>query len=386
MTKIKQIIDFEILQKKINNTISVEEDLIFKNWLEDDQANLTYFENAQKYYQDGSHFDQNSIDNEKAWSNVSTHLTTKSVYWKKVSGFVMATAAAVALLLISYRVVYNPDQNHTEVVDQQQEIVPGKAKAILTLSDGTRQSLNEEQSLETEIDGTKILSDGKSISYANQAKALAELKYNLLDIAKGGEYFLQLSDGTKVWLNAETTLKYPVQFIGDNRTVELVGEAYFEVAHDKNKPFYVKSDDQTIRVLGTSFNVSSYPNDEDIITTLLEGSVSVSGSNNESVLAPNEQSRMNRISGEIGRRVVEGQEFVLWKSGKFYFQNKSMVEIMKILERWYDIEVFYDNEAVKNVKLTGGFQRYEDFEKVKMLIETTETVKMMVKGKTVILK
>lgn len=386
MTKIKQIIDFEILQKKINNTISVEEDLIFKNWLEDDQANLTYFENAQKYYQDGSHFDQNSIDNEKAWSNVSTHLTTKSVYWKKVSGFVMATAAAVALLLISYRVVHNPDQNHTEVVDQQQEIVPGKAKAILTLSDGTRQSLNEEQSLETEIDGTKILSDGKSISYANQAKALAELKYNLLDIPKGGEYFLQLSDGTKVWLNAETTLKYPVQFIGDNRTVELVGEAYFEVAHDKNKPFYVKSDDQTIRVLGTSFNVSSYPNDEDIITTLLEGSVSVSGSNNESVLAPNEQSRMNRISGEIGRRVVEGQEFVLWKSGKFYFQNKSMVEIMKILERWYDIEVFYDNEAVKNVKLTGGFQRYEDFEKVKMLIETTETVKMMVKGKTVILK
>ena len=198
-----------------------------------------------------------------------------------------------------------------------------------------------------------------------------------------------MSDGTKVWLNAETTLKYPVQFVGAERNVELTGEAYFEVAHNESKPFHVVSGGQSIEVLGTEFNISAYKDDLNIVTTLVKGKVSVYETytkNKNQLLKPNGQTTMNRRSGEITSKVVDPKNFIAWKSGAFYFQDKTFDGMMKVLSRWYDINVFYDNEAVREIKFTGRFKRYDDFETVKNLIEKTDEVKFELNGKTVVIK
>ncbi|MFT7034119.1 MAG: transmembrane sensor [Cyclobacteriaceae bacterium] len=277
----------------------------------------------------------------------------------------------------------------TVPIAKVEQIKPGEPKATLILGDGSSYDLSQGAGVHLNSGGAAISSQGTKIKYTENTKEEAQLIYNTLIIPKGGEYFLELSDGTKIWINSETTLKYPVQFVGEERNVELTGEAYFDVAHNESKPFHVISGDQSIEVLGTEFNVSSYKDDEHIVTTLVEGKVKVYrtiASKENQILLPNQQSSMNRASGEITSKVVDPQNFIAWKSGVFYFQDQTFDSMVKVLSRWYDIDVFYENESVRDIKFTGRFKRYDDFEKVIKLIEKTDEVKFKINGKTVIIK
>ena len=169
----------------------------------------------------------------------------------------------------------------------------------------------------------------------------------------------------------------------------MTGEAFFEVTPNPDKPFQVISGYQSIEVLGTSFNVTSYEDDAEIVTTLIEGKVNVNkrfGNKESIILAPNEQSKLNRETGEMKNTTVDPNQFTAWKSGKFYFRQQKLKDITKVLSRWYDIEIFFLDSKTENKKFTGRFKRYENFDHVRSIIESTEEVTFIRKGKTIIIK
>ena len=306
----------------------------------------------------------------------------KVIFWKRFR----AVAATISLILDSSLKFEQPKISELN-------IQPGISKATLFLENGKSFELTEKTDLTIETGDTKIVGAGSSISYyvapKEKTTSSKELQFNTLQIPRGGEFFLELSDGTKVWINSDSRLIYPVQFIGNERNVELIGEAYFEVAPNVSKPFIVTSGVQSIEVLGTSFNLTSYEDDNEIITTLVEGKVSIRRSHGDQgkiVLLPNQQSIMTKRDGEILTRNVDVREAIAWKSGKFYFHNESMSNIMKILSRWYDINVFFDNSRISKLLFSGGFKRYENFEQVKSIIESTEELTFSIKENTVIIK
>lgn len=261
----------------------------------------------------------------------------------------LAIAASLLIFLTSALFfVFHKQQQQLQTVKKslKTDITPGGNRALLTLSNGS----------------TVILTGAKNGKIANQAGVIINKTadglikydnpisnsmsqttvYNTVTTPRGGQYQLVLSDGTKVWLNSASSIKYPVEYTNNERRVELTGEAYFEVAHDVDKPFRVMSKGQTVEVLGTHFNVNAY-NDEDIVkTTLLQGSVKVITDTKSSIVKPGEQARLK--DGNIRLAEVNADEAVAWKNGFFYFDDNNIQEVMKQLARWYDVDVKYDGQ------------------------------------------
>lgn len=382
----------KLIQKYLNNKLTEAEHKELQTWLEKEKENLKVFENIVGEWNLSKKFIDQS--KEKILSQIlnQNKLSVKEsgsqrVLWSgTVKKIAIAAAAVVALFILN---LYDFDSNESPVVESFDTIKSGKSKAILTLDNGKNIDLLEDQNLNLESDGTKIVGGRNSITYLQKKSKQAEIKYNTLKTPRGGEFFLILSDSTKVWLNAESQLKYPVVFSSDKRTVELTGEAFFEVMPNPDKPFQVISGDQTIEVLGTSFNVSSYEDDEEIVTTLVEGKVNVNarfGDRKNILLLPNEQSKLNKKTGEIKNIEVDPNQFVAWKSGKFYFRQQKLKDITKVLSRWYDIEIFFLNSKTENKRFTGRFKRYENFDHIRSIIESTEEVNFIIKGKTIIIE
>jgi len=227
------------------------------------------------------------------------------------------------------------------------DIAPGGNKAILTLANGNTLVLTDAKNGKLANQSGVVISktaDGQ-IEYASsgQNALLNTLVYNIATTPKGGQYQFILSDGTKVWLNSASSIKYPVSFIGNERRVELTGEAYFEVAHNAAKPFRVVSNGQTVEVLGTHFNINAYADENAVKTTLLQGSVKVSSAGSSSIIKPGEQAQFN--NGKIN--VVRGIDLdaaVAWKNGLFYFEDSNIQEVMRQFARWYDVDVKYEGE------------------------------------------
>ncbi len=215
------------------------------------------------------------------------------------------------------------------------------------------------------------------------------MKYNTLIIPRGGQFNLTLADGTRVWLNADSRLKYPTSFPGEERVVELTGEAYFEVKKNTQKPFKVLSGNQVVQVLGTSFNISSYQDDPITATTLVEGKVEVYLENTPSehqMLLPNQQSILVRSDNSLSQKEVDVKAFISWKDGWFYFKDKPLEAIMLDLSRWYDVSVQYEDQEAKKLPFTGEIRRYENLEDVLNLLEKTREVQFEMERRKVIIK
>jgi len=224
------------------------------------------------------------------------------------------------------------------------DIEPGKQGAILTLIDGSKMLLDSlGNGVVTTQNGTKVLLQNGQLVYKTGNTSKSEIGYNTMTTPKGRQFQLVLPDGSKVWLNAASSIKYPTIFTGDERKVEVTGEAYFEVVKNAASPFRVKLSDETeVEVLGTHFNVNSYMNEESINTTLLEGSVSVKNSSGKLILQPGQQAR---VAGKEKIKLfaeVDVEKVMAWKDGVFNFQDATLEEVMRQLERWYDIDVVYE--------------------------------------------
>ena len=263
---------------------------------------------------------------------------------------------------------------------------PGTSKAILTMADGEKVMLDRERKLDIQLnERMRVASNGQGIVYEENGKGVVKEEYNKLVTPIGGEYRLTLSDGTKVFLNAASELKYPVEFMGDRRVVDLDGEAYFEVHKDNQRPFVVRTKGAEVCVLGTSFNVNTYGDDGRIYTTLVNGSVRGLSVKNgqEKVLTPGMQGVMNMQTGQLMVREVDVESYVAWREGRFVFRTMTLDLIMQQLQRWYDFEVFYQNLELKDYEFRGVIKRDMDLDKVLSVIKATTNVDFEVKGKVI---
>jgi len=304
----------------------------------------------------------------------------------------MMRYAAAVLLVIAVSGVMFYVSRQPEMVQQEKQwmagVVPGSQKAELILADGKVMNLEEKKEEEIkEQDGTQIRNTGKTLIYgAPQKSKLAAPSYNSLIVPRGGEYQLVLEDGTKVWVNSESRLRYPTQFQSSKRIVLLEGEAYFEVSKDKNRPFIVKTNGVDVRVLGTSFNVSSYSNEKKILTTLVEGRVEVIDSDRKDskvVLEPGYQAIYSKEEAKLGTEKVNVALYTSWKDGRFVFEKTGLVDIMHRVSRWYDVKMFYQNSDVCNIRFTGSLKRYDSLERLLSMIEKTNEVRFVIEEKSI---
>ena len=298
----------------------------------------------------------------------------------------MARVAAVALPFVMAVVLYvglNREEEQTLRPSLASNILPGTSKAVLTLANGQMIPLGKETTDSTIItDGTQISASGSGITYADGGESEAVV-YNKLDIPRGGEFCLTLSDGTRVWLNSETSIQYPVVFGTKERRVFIQGEAYFEVAKDAKKPFTVQFMSSSVTVLGTSFNIRAYPEEKRSQTTLAEGSVRIYSPGSSMLLKPGEQAEVSALSGEMVKQEVEVKNFTSWKDGRFVFEQQPLEDIMRTLERWYDIRVIFKDEGAKRISLSGNLKRYGDFSQVMKMLQMTGDVRFELHGNDV---
>jgi ferric-dicitrate binding protein FerR (iron transport regulator) len=211
-----------------------------------------------------------------------------------------------------------------------------------------------------------------------------QVVYNTLRTPRGGQYEIILPDGSKVWLNAASSLHYPVAFAGTTRTVEITGEGYFEIAPDPQKPFIVKvGDDEKIEVLGTRFNVNSYPEEGEIRTTLQDGSIRISGGGKSILLKPSEAVEFDKATGKMEVGPVNVNAVIAWKNGLFYFDNTNIKEIMEQVSRWYNINIVYETRDLGHKIYSGTLPRYSDVSALLKMLEMTGTVHFRIDGRTI---
>lgn len=384
-------IEFELIWKKANNKLSQKEEGKFNSWLEAGQKHKVYFEKVKTFCQTGKVHNSKALEVALAWNETEPRLVRRKTRvipdWIKI----VSSVAATAIIMLSiYILVETKPEGQGQIVKTEIQLPPGQSKARLIFDDGQSIELEEGKDFKTEVEGTVIANQGSQISYSgSKPKGIEKPTYNTLEIPRGAEYFLLLSDSTKVWLNSDSRLRYPIRFVGDERYVELFGEAYFEVAKHKDKPFKVKTGGQFIEVLGTEFNISSYEQEELIYTTLVEGRVKVYSENTPELsqsLVPGYQTYYYKETGDISIREVDVRLYTAWKDGVFSFKNETLGKMMETLSRWYNMEVVFENENLERVRFTGDIQRYEELDKLLNLLEKTEEVQFVINGDQLIIK
>src|SRR5690606_19611565 len=260
---------------------------------------------------------------------------------------------------------------------EKADVKPGGDKAILTLADGSVIDLTERATGEIASQGGMVVTkteDGQLVYHLENEGLNSEIAYNSIATPRGGQFAVVLPDGSRVWLNADSKLKYPTSFKGDSRTVELIGEGYFEVERDEKRPFKIKSNDQVVTVLGTKFNINSYEDEGYMRTTLLEGSVQVEKGQQALILKPGEQAR---VKESIQVAKVNTLHSVAWKNGDFIFRNESIRDIMRQVSRWYDVEIEYQG-GNESLRFGGIVSRAKDLSAVLTMLEKTGQVKFEV--------
>ena len=300
--------------------------------------------------------------------------------------------AAIVLVVVTSAFFFKNDLFPTKKttapipVVKNNNIQPGDNAAILTLEDGSDVPLGKGAEFTTKT----LNAEENQVVYSSQDSP-KELEYNYLTVPRGGQFSIQLSDSTKVWLNSESKLKYPVDFPkGQSREVYLLyGEAYFEVASStKNNgdDFKVYHRDQEIQVLGTQFNIKAYGDEPEVLTTLVEGKVAVSNGKESLEITPGEQSRLNLDTGTIKVSKVDVFAEISWKSGVFSFKKKRLEEIMRTLSRWYDMEVVFENKSLKDKRFKGVLRKNQSIEDVLSVIMSSSLQSYEINDKTVTLK
>ncbi|WP_075602688.1 FecR family protein [Saccharicrinis aurantiacus] len=380
--KIADIITKCIQEKEL----SADEMQYIGNWRKQSNNNNTYKEllngNGLEVFQQGI----KKYDSNAALQNVLRKSSASRFNRVRLSFQKIAAVVIPAIIILGASFLLWDSTPEQTTIAKSEEIKPVSNKAILLLDNGQSVQLGDiEQGVISESDGTLISNDKGLIKYDQSNKIAQKTIYNTIKVPRGGEYQLVLADGTKVWLNSDSEIKYPVQFTGNTREVWISGELYFDVHPDKNKPFKISANGVGIEVLGTEFNVEAYKEDQDIITTLIEGSVKVTTESNKGlIMKPNDQVVFNRTDQSIEINQVNARNMSLWKDGVFYADAEPLSEIMERLARWYNVDVSYDSPMLKTKRFSIEVKRYEDISKVLHILAATQKVDFDVEGNKVI--
>ncbi|WP_086478169.1 FecR family protein [Arenibacter amylolyticus] len=376
--------EFKLIVKKLNNTLTKEEELRFQEWYGESEKHRDYFTKVKENYVRSP----DTIDLKKGWNRLASTNKSKRVsiaFWK------YSAAAAVVLLILS--TVFFTKEVSKPITDapttsEISPIVIGSDKATLTLDNGEQIVLGKGATYEA----PHINSNGEQLIYNGQSEVEnTKVAYNVLTIPRGGQFFIVLSDGTKVWLNSDSQLRYPVNFMANSpRKVSLLyGEAYFEVspstAHGGSH-FMVATGNQEVDVLGTQFNIKAYKEDSNIATTLVEGKVLVNTGAASTNLLPGQQANLDSATNQISLKEVDIYNEISWKNGFFSFKEKPLSEILEVLSRWYDVEFVIENKDAAGVPFNGVFNKKQAIENILTIIENTNEAKFKTIGKTIVLQ
>lgn len=369
----------EIIIKRLSEEhLSKEESVFFDKWYQN-SSNREYYNDLLKI-RSGIIASQvkERIDKRKAWNQVRPA--------RKISLIrTLLKFAAIMILPLSLGVFLLIRENKQEkVVYAEVPVQPGRKQAVLTLSSG-QQVMLADTIVHVNEKGMVISNfPDKELVYKIMNDTMkTETIYNTVTVPRGGEYKLVLADGTIVWLNSDSHIRYPVTFSGNTRQVELEGEAYFEVAKDVEKPFIVRMNEYNVRVTGTQFNVRNYSN-ESLATTLVEGGVQIERKGKVDRLRPGQQAVLE--NNEIRIRVVNVEEQVAWRHGAFGFTQCRLENIMEELARWYDVDVFYMNQQVKDYHFSAWFKRSSSINEVINILEKTKKISLDLKGRILTVK
>ncbi|ADY50658.1 anti-FecI sigma factor, FecR [Pseudopedobacter saltans DSM 12145] len=377
----------DLVVKYIRKELNMQEQSELNQWIESDSENKALFERLVKERNIEEESNLFSTGNkQQAWQNIMNR--TEGVELKHRRGSYMKYAAAIAFLILSFFAVIkfklfsgeNLLKESQVAKVEPTEIFPGGNKAVLTLGDGSRIVLDslKDGNIAEQLGGiVKKTKEGQIVYDLSDITTKIEsqkLVYNTVSTPKGGEYQLTLPDGTKVWLNSMSTLKFPVVFAGNERKVELTGEAYFEVAKDKTKPFFVQAKDTKVQVLGTHFNISAFADETEVRTTLLEGSVKVDRGMKTIVLVPGQEASASDSKVGFTVREADLEKVMAWKNGYFVFRDEPLESLMKRISRWYNIEVDYKGDMGSNT-FGGKFSKNSTLSELLRSLELTGTVK-----------
>lgn len=383
--------DFDIarlIAKHLSGEITPEERTQLETWQKENVRHQDLFRKVCDELNYKQHVEkQKNFDVIVGWNEINRRIKAKKRRALCINVLRYAAIILLPVLFVTLSVQYNsvsPSLKHDKLATTM--ILPGEAKAILTLDDGQTIFLNKSatDSQQIQLSNSRIQVDSTTLSYRLAKKAVvrsSSLIYNKVEIPSGGEYSLVLNDGTKVCLNSMSSLRFPVVFSADKREVELTGEAYFEVSSSK-QPFIVHTKGMQIEVLGTTFNISAYSGEESH-ATVVSGSVKVHSDKGASlILKPSQQALLSE-NGEMQMRTVDLIFYTSWVKGKIYFKDQRLEDIMKTLSRWYGIEVKYANESVKNIRFGCHVDRYSEITPFVELLEATKNVKININNKTI---
>lgn len=317
------------------------------------------------------------------------HTTSLQWVWRIAATVILA----VSILLGYYKfVLQQPTKDKVAVNTPIQDVLPGGDRAILTLGDGRQIVLDTAANGElAHQEGAQVYKQvGGQLTYTTHSETTANPVYNKVSTPRGGKYRIVLPDGSIVWLNTASSIRFPTAFTGNSRPVELQGEAYFEIAENKEKPFMVAvksttgKDSLDIQVLGTRFNVNSYGDEPDITTTLLDGSVAVNHGEDRHLLRAAQQARAFVTGKMIVENKVDTSSVTAWHRNQFQFTSSSIEPIMRQLSRWYDLEVHYEGKI--NERFNATISRQVSLAKVLALLEQTNAVHFIINDRKVIVK
>ena len=372
MNLFEQLYIADLIVKAIAGSLSGEEAAELRLWRESSEEN-------ERLYQElltmgGMELQQKEVAlfvPETAWKMLSEKVSGKRKH-RVGSNILKYAAVACAVLGIAVSVFYISGNKTPETV----ETVAVAQVSVPAIAHGSSGKLDRQSTFQTADATVRNTEHSGIISYKKTEKTeKKEVKMNRLIVPRGGEYNVELADGTLVYLNAESELQYPVTFIGESREVTLRGEAYFKVTKNNEKPFIVKSDDLSVQVWGTEFNLNTLNQEGYYAATLVEGSVEVKVPGRHSVfLEPSQQARVDCTTSDITCLKVNTLPYTAWKDGKFVFNHEDMQHITMRLEKWYDVEFTYSEETLKNLKVFGVISRYEDITKVLKLLSATRLV------------
>ncbi|WP_018338993.1 FecR family protein [Butyricimonas synergistica] len=319
-----------------------------------------------------------SFNADKSWEKirkVTGRRSSRMLYrvFRYAAIFVLPLAVA-ASIFFSNR---SKQANHPRyIVDAYFE----SHKTMLELPGGVRIALDTTKNVTSELNDFGVtMAEGQGLDYSGLDSVMdAKVEYHKIVVPRGGEYNLKLADGTRVWMFAESEIRFPTRFKGSKREVYLSGEAYFEVRHDPAHPFYVKTKSLDVKVLGTSFNVKAYNNMDIVETSLVEGMVSLK----DNVLRPNMQAVFHKNTGDFSYREINGESYRLRKERVFVFDEERLDDILQEMARWYDFEIFYQNPEMADKRFGFKLEKYEQVETLLNILELTGEVRFVMKGKT----
>lgn len=384
MMKKKNIYDdASLIKKSLIKDLSDKEQKGLDQLLDDQSLQDVYKELSDRGYLKKQFMEYEKYSSQKAYREFKERRghsgRIRIVRWVAVVAAMWVLALGVTLWM-----TFGKKENVAPLPVASKIIPAGEKKATLTLADGTEVHVEEITARVLQEKGMNIEYRNGEIVYHKSEEETTEVVYNKLEVPRGGECMIKLDDGTKVWVNAETKLKYPVVFVGDRREVVLEGEAFFDVAKNE-KPFIVKTSFGDVRVLGTAFGISAYASEPESYTTLVRGKVSVEREGIKPVvILPGEQV-VTFKDGKMIKQEVDVEEFVGWKDGIYVFKEKSLGEIMKTLERWYNISVDFQDKSLVDLPFTGNLKRYDDINVFFDALTRTGDMKYRVEGNQVIL-